>query len=417
MTTDEVRQKYLDFFKKVPRNHQEITPAPLVLKNDPTTLFNSSGMQQLVPYLMGKTHPQGKRLVDSQPCFRAKDIDEVGDSKHTTFFEMLGNWSLGDYFKKEQLPWVWEFLTQELGLPKEKLYTSIFEGDKLVPRDEESYKIWKSLGVSDSHIFEYGVGKNWWSKSGTPKEMPEGEIGGPDSEVFFEFTQIKHDPKFGKSCHPNCACGRFLEIANSVFIEYKKIEGKLQELPQKNVDFGGGLERLAVAINNNPDVFQIDVFQKTIAEIEKKSGQAYADDKKSFQIIADHLRAAEALIKEGIEPNNKLQGYILRRLIRRSAVKMRCLKSDFQTQDLNLGFDEKVGRVIKNEVERFSKTLDKGLKLVDKVSPFELFQTYGFPVEITEELLAERGKKLDRQEFARELKKHQAVSRTWASKK
>ncbi len=258
MTTDKVRQKYLDFFKSPPRNHQEVTPAPLVLKNDPTTLFNSSGMQQLVPYLMGKKHSQGKRLVNSQPCFRAKDIDEVGDNRHTTFFEMLGNWSLGDYFKKEQLPWLWEFLTKELGLPKEKLYPSVFEGDKLVPRDEESYKIWRSLGVPENHIFEYGVEKNWWSKSGTPREMPEGEIGGPDSEVFFEFSEIKHDSKFGKNCHPNCSCGRFIEIANSVFMEYKKMGDKLQELPQKNVDFGGGLERLTAAVNNDFDVFQID---------------------------------------------------------------------------------------------------------------------------------------------------------------
>jgi alanyl-tRNA synthetase len=417
MRTHEVRQKYLDFFKIAPQNHQEIAPAPLVLKDDLSTLFTSAGMQPLVPYLMGKTHPQGKRLVDSQPCFRAKDIEEVGDNRHTTFFEMLGNWSLGDYFKKEQLPWLWEFLTRQLGLPKEKLSIGVFAGNSSVPKDEESKKIWLDLGVSPARIFEYGVDKNWWSVGGTPEEMAEGQIGGPDSEVFFEFSEIKHDPKFGKVCHPNCDCGRFLEIANSVFIEYRKTNGKLVELPQKNVDFGGGLERLTAAVNNDPDVFAIDVFQKIIREIEKKSGQAYADDKKSFRIIADHLRAAEALIKEDVEPGNKLQGYVLRRLIRRAAVKMRKLKGSLGANDLSFNEDEKVAKVIESEVAKFGRTLDKGLKLVGKASPFELFQTYGFPVEITEELLAEKGQKIDKEAFGQQLKKHQEISRIWASKK
>jgi len=295
MKTDEIRKKFINFFKSSPRSHAEIKPSSLVLKDDSTTLFTSSGMQQLVPYLTGKPHPKGKRLVNSQPCFRAVDIEEVGDTKHTTFFEMLGNWSLGDYFKEEQLAWFWEFLIKELRLPEEKLYVSVFKGTKGVPKDEESQKIWKKIGVSREKIFYYGVKENWWSKSGTPDEMPPGEIGGPDSEVFFEFTQVKHDPKFGKKCHPNCECGRFLEIGNSVFIQYKKKQdGSLEELPQKNVDFGGGLERIAAAVNGNPDVFQIDIYKPVIKTIEKEFQVPYGESEekdRSIRIIADHLRA------------------------------------------------------------------------------------------------------------------------------
>src|SRR3989344_5603158 len=255
MTASEVREKYINYFKANPRNHKEISPAPLVLENDPTTLFTSSGMQPLVPYLMGEPYPSGdKRLMDSQPSIRTVDVEEVGDNRHLTFFEMLGNWSLGDYFKKEQLPWVYEFFTKELDLPEEKLWVTVFEGSDHVPRDEESASIWKGIGVPESRIYFYDARKNWWSRTGTPEQMPVGEIGGPDSEVFFEFTEIVHDPKFGKECHPNCPCGRFMEIGNSVFIQYKKVgEDKLEELPNKNVDFGGGLERIAAAVNGDPD--------------------------------------------------------------------------------------------------------------------------------------------------------------------
>jgi len=257
MTGSDVREKYLKFFTGAPRNHKEISPAPLVLENDPTTLFTSSGMQPLVPYLMGEAHPRGERLVDSQPSIRTVDIDEVGDNLHLTFFEMLGNWSLGDYFKKEQLPWIYEFFTKELGLSSDRLWVSVFEGNKEVPKDNESAVIWKSLGIPEERIRFYSVEKNWWSRTGTPQEMPVGEIGGPDSEVFFEFPEVKHDPKYGKDCHPNCDCGRFLEIGNSVFIQYKKVgENKLEELPNKNVDFGGGLERITAAVNNEPDIFK-----------------------------------------------------------------------------------------------------------------------------------------------------------------
>src|SRR5258708_7664187 len=241
MTGNEVRKKYLEFFEK--RGHKIIAPAPLVLTDDPTTLFTSAGMQPLVPNLLGAKHPDGKRLVDSQPCFRSQDIEEVGDNRHDTFFEMLGNWSLGDYFKKEQIPWIWEFLTEELGLDANKIHVTLFEGYKNIPKDEETYKLWRDLGIADEQIHYYG-NKNWWSISGPPDNMQENEIGGPDSEIFFEFESVKHDTKYGEKCHPNCDCGRFIEIGNSVFIQYRKVNGELVELPNKNVDFGGGLERL-----------------------------------------------------------------------------------------------------------------------------------------------------------------------------
>ena len=279
MTTNEVREKYLNFFKN--RGHKIISPAPLVLENDPTTLFTSSGMQPLVPNLLGEPHPEGKRVCDSQPSIRVQDIEEVGDNRHTTFFEMLGNWSFGDYFKAEQLPWIWEFLTdkkQGLGLDPGKLYVSVFEGNKEVPKDEESITIWeaiyKNVGIDakeGERIFAYDDSKNWWSRSGTISQMPAGEIGGPDSEVFYDFGEelgLHEKSKWkDEKCHPNCDCGRFLEIGNSVFIQYKKNEdGSLEELPNKNVDFGGGLERLVAATNNDPDIFKIDVFEKMISE-------------------------------------------------------------------------------------------------------------------------------------------------------
>jgi len=413
MTTNEVREKYLKFFEK--KGHKIIPPAPLVLENDPTTLFTSSGMQPLVPYLLGEPHPEGKRVTDSQPGIRLQDIDEVGDDRHTTYFEMLGNWSFGDYFKKEQLRWVWEFLTEELKLPKERLYVSIFEGNKDVSRDDESYGIWKSLGVSDDHIFEYDVKKNWWSRSGIPEQMPEGEIGGPDSEIFFEFTQVEHDKKFGEHCHPNCDCGRFFEIGNSVFIEYIKKNDKLRELPQKNVDFGGGLERMVAAANNLPDVFEIDIFKPIILIIEQVSGRDYKSNRKAMQIIADHMRAANALAKDGVMPSNKLQGYVMRRLIRRSVVKMKSLRENVSGQDFAKLTNHKS---IIEEVDKFQKTLDKGLREFKKLEDmsgkvaFDLYQTYGFPLELTLELAQERGLKINTGEFKKAFNEHQNKSRT-----
>ena len=266
ITHVQLRNLFIEFWKK--RDHKESTPISLVPQNDPTTLFTGSGMQPLVPYLLGEPHPQGSKLYNIQPCFRSQDIEEVGDNRHTTFFEMMGNWSLGNYFKKEQLAWFWEFLTEVIKLPKEKLYVTLFKGTKEIPADEESYKIWKQLGIPETHIFKYEG--NWWSRSGSPKQMPSGEPGGPDSEVFYEFRQIPHNNKFGEKCHPNCECGRFLEIGNSVFMQYKKLpDDSFSELPKKNVDFGGGLERILAALNDNSDVFQTNVFLPIITAIEK----------------------------------------------------------------------------------------------------------------------------------------------------
>ena len=431
MTSKDIREKYIKFFTE--RGHKEIAPAKLVPENDPTTLFTSSGMQSLVPYLLGEEHPAGKRLVNSQPCFRAEDIEEVGDNRHTTFFEMLGNWSLGDYFKKEQLPWIWEFLTKELGLPKEKLYVSVFEGNNDVPKDVESYNIWKSLGLPEDHIYFYGADKNWWSRSGTPDKMPVGEIGGPDSEIFFEFTQIPDNPyaHYNEDCHPNCECGRFLEIGNSVFIQYiKKADGSLEELFQKNVDFGGGLERLTAAVDDTPDIFQIDLYWPIIKSIEQMAGRSYSEGIEDyFQVIADHMKAATFLIASGVKPSNKLQGYVLRRLLRRSASHIRDLAKvspvviDMYSPVglLEASIKDEVESVITEEMNRFSATLDRGLKEIEKIDQidgkkaFDLYQTFGFPYEVTEELFRQKGQEIDREQFRAEFEKHRELSRTASS--
>lgn len=439
ITTDEVRQKYLKFFEK--RGHKIIAPSPLVLENDPTTLFTSSGMQQMVPYLKGEKHPLGKRLVDSQPTIRMQDLDEVADNRHYSFFEMLGNWSLGDYFKKEQLTWIWEFYTKELGLDKNKLYVSVFEGNEEVPRDMEAYNIWKSLGLDDSHIHFYDAKKNWWSRAGAPEQMPAGEIGGPDSEIFFEFDSVTHDPKFGKFCHPNCDCGKFLEIGNSVFMQYKKEEdGKLSELPQKNVDFGGGLDRVVAAVKNDPDTFHIDSFQETIKKIEEEVDKKYnADEKsdKSFRIIADHIRASVNLLAEGVIPGNKLHGYALRRLIRRAMFHLHLLGGGISATSLgyiaenfqNLYPPVKANWVtintnLEEEGKKFSDALKKGLKkLTDVVNKnidvdgkiaFDLYQTDGFPLELTLEILEQNKIEFSEEEkntFKAEFQKHKDLSR------
>lgn len=440
MKSSRIREKYIEFFKSTPREHVEISPSSLVLEDDPTTLFTSSGMQQLVPYLAGEPHPKGKRLVDSQPCFRSVDIEEVGDNRHTTFFEMLGNWSLGDYFKEGQLSWIWKFLTKEIGLSKDRLYITVFEGTENVPKDEESVAIWEKLGVPKEKIFYYGVGKNWWSRTGSPKDMPPGEIGGPDSEVFFEFTEVEHDPKYGDKCHPNCECGRFLEIANSVFIQYRKRkDGGLEELPQKNVDFGGGLERMVAAVADTPDVFEADLFSEIIKSVEEATGKSYeGESRQPFRIIADHIKGAVFIADAGIQPSNKEHGYILRRLIRRAAVKLRSLKGSVQPEDLDgvvdavfvsykdnyLKKDRKgeIKGVVKDEVGKFKRTLERGLKEVEKIDKidakkaFDLYQSYGFPLEITTELFSDKGQTVDRNKFKKEFEKHKEKSRASSTK-
>ncbi len=436
MTSQELRQKYLDFFKE--RGHHIIDPAPLVLEDDPTTLFTSSGMQPLVPYLLGETHPQGKKLVNSQPSLRSEDMDEVGDNRHTTFFEMLGNWSLGDYFKKDQLTYFWKFLTDELGLDSKKLYVSVFEGNSQIPRDNETYEVWKSLGVEDDNICFYGVEKNWWSRSGPPANMPVGEIGGPDSEVFYEFTQVEHDKRYGEKCHPNCDCGHFVEIGNSVFIQYQKIgDGEFEKLNQQNVDFGGGLERLLAALTDTPDIFKTDLFSPIIKKLEEQTNKNYGENEKStqaFRVAADHIKAATFLIKSKVIPSNKLQGYVLRRLLRRTAVKFKEIEVDPHkvlpqiidslvniyggTGYFDTGDEKNIKQVIADELNKFQQTLDKGLKEIEKISQidgkiaFDLYQTYGFPWEITEEIFRSKGQDIDKNEFENEFEKHKELSRT-----
>ena len=429
-----LRQLFSEFWEK--RGHKEVPPIPLVPKDDPTTLFTGSGMQQLVPYLLGEPHPLGKRLYNVQRCLRAQDIEEVGDNRHDTFFEMMGNWSLGDYFKKEQLAWFWEFLIKKLELPKEKLYVSVFAGTKEIPADDESYEIWKSLGIPENHIFKYGANINWWSRAGAPNEMPAGEPGGPDSEVFYEFSDIPHDKKFGEKCHPNCECGRFLEIGNSVFMQYKKNQdGTFSELPAMNVDFGGGLERILAALNNDPDIFKTDVFWPIIQKVEESSEKKYQNNEKAMRIIADHLKSAVFLGMDGVEPTNKEQGYVMRRLIRRATVNMMELdivplkvigsicKTIVNIYPVYFSQNDfiKLHTIIGAEIDSFELTIHKGVKMlqtqpsIDGKLLFHLKQSYGFPIEIALELLEKWGKKINKQkiinEFNNESEKHKNLSR------
>ena len=444
MKTSELRSKYLAFFKE--QGHSVIPSVSLIPDNDPSTLFTSSGMQPLVPYFLGQPHPEGKRLVNSQKSFRAQDMEEIGDNRHTTFFEMLGNWSLGDYFKREQLRWVFEFLTKEIGLDPRRIYVSVFNGQGSIAKDTEAIEIWKELyqtvGIDakeGERIFAYPASKNWWSRSGEPENMPAGEPGGPDSELFFEYPNVSHDPAFGDSCHVNCDCGRFVEIGNSVFMQYKKeADGSLSELSQRNVDFGGGLERLVAATLNEPDVFKIDIFQPLLALLESKSGKIYGQEvteTRYMRIVCDHSRAATMLMSDGALPSNKAQGYVVRRLIRRAIRFGRLL-------NLPPGFITEIGASILDsyadiypvtpekhaailtaltqEETKFHAMLGKGLKEIEKIPAltgalaFKLFETYGFPWEMTEEIARERGQQVDRAEFEGEFKKHQDLSRTSA---
>ena len=413
----QLREKFANFWKS--KNHIEIPPIPLIPRDDPTTLFTGSGMQQLVPYLLGEPSPLGKRLYNIQRCLRAQDIEEVGDNRHDTFFEMMGNWSLGDYFKKEQIDWFWEFLTKELLIPKEKLYVTVFSGDKTnnLPADDESYEIWKKLGIEENHIFKYGPEKNWWSRAGVPNNMPAGEPGGSTSEIFYEFIETPHDKKFGDTCHPNCECGRFIEIGNCVFMRYKKErDGTFSLLPSQNVDFGGGLERLIIALENQPDLFQTQIFAPLIKTLSLECGKKYEENKFAMRIIADHIKTAVFLAREDIEPSNKEQGYIMRRLIRRSVVKMRDLniipskiipklcQDVFDIYKIIYFKDKDFTKIISSvlkEANSFLKIIDKGIKIlqtqekIDGKSLFDLKQSYGFPFEIAVELLKKWGGNVD----------------------
>ncbi|OGH10319.1 MAG: hypothetical protein A2857_02640 [Candidatus Levybacteria bacterium RIFCSPHIGHO2_01_FULL_36_15] len=441
MAAKDLIDKYLSFFQA--RGHKIIPGAPLVPENDPTTLFTSSGMQPLVAYLLGETHPEGKRLVNIQNCFRAQDLDEVGDNRHTTFFRMLGNWSLGDYFKKEQLPWFFEFLTDNLKIDAKKLYISIFEGFDKIPKDEESANIWKELFRKKSidpqeRIFYYGPEKNWWSRSGVPKNMPEGEPGGPDSEVFFDF-ETKHDVKFGEKCHINCDCGRFLEIGNSVFMEYKKGKEGFEKLPQQNVDFGGGLERILAVIERKSDIFETSLFYPIIEMIVRLTNKNYINHAKEIRIVTDHFISAVFIASSGVYPSNKEQGYILRRLIRRGLDNFYKLEGKNIEQVIHVIVEqykdtdtylvdnfEKVKNIILEEEQAYNRTLKNAREFIAKKygtkkaggellgmteisadDAFLLYSTHGLsPAQIKS-----LGYAFDEQEFARKMEEHQKLSR------
>ncbi|MDP2665036.1 MAG: alanine--tRNA ligase [bacterium] len=440
-SVNEVRSKYLAFFAA--RGHAIIPSAPIVPDNDPTTLFTSSGMQPLVPYLLGQEHPSGARLADSQLSFRAEDIEEVGNNRHTTFFEMLGNWSLGDYFKQEQLPWLYEFLINKeegLGLDPKNLYITTFSGDEEsgMGADTESVEIWKKIGIADDHLSSYGAKKNWWSRSGAPSKMPAGEIGGPDSEVFYDFG-TPHNSAFGEKCHTNCDCGRFVEIGNSVFMQFiKQADESFKELPKRNVDFGGGLERLSSAVIKNSDIFMIDIFDTARAVLEKRSDKKYgaSESVRSFRIILDHMRASSFFIASGIRPSNTEQGYVLRRLIRRSIREADKLGiKDAVLAEVADGFGDayadaypfvqSAANIIREELEKeevqFRKTLANGMreleKMGDTIDAFMLFTTYGFPIELTAEIAKERGKEIDLNAVGKQMEEHQALSRAGAAQK
>ena len=463
MNAEDIRNAYLKFFAD--RGHAVIPRAPLVLQGDPTTLFTSAGMQPLMPYLLGETHPKGTRLVDSQTCLRSQDIEEVGDNRHTTFFEMLGNWSLGDYFKKDQIRWFWEFLTDVVGLDPKKLYVTTFIGynEGGIPRDEESVEVWKKLfsekgieaGVAEigseadgykkgmrpgQKIFLYDGDKNWWWRGSKIADMTPGEPGGPDSEVFYEFDFIEHDKKWGEHCHPNCDCGRFMEIGNSVFMEYLKTESGFEKLPKQNVDFGGGLERIAAAKLGDPDMFKTSLMWPIIEKLQELSGKDYETNTASMRVIADHLRAATFLAVDGCAPSNKEQGYVMRRLLRRAirfsfdlGIEQNFLQevvpviADLYVADFPEVAEnrETIIAVLVKEEKVFRQTLRKGLKEMGKfvddgltgAELFTLYDTYGFPVELsTEEAFRQNIKLSDnwRDEFDGKMAEQRERSQTAA---
>lgn len=463
MNTQEIRNAYIKFFEE--RGHAVIARAPLILTDDPTTLFTGSGMQPIIPYLLGQPHQEGDKLVDSQTCLRAQDIEDIGDNRHTTFFEMLGNWSLGDYFKEQQIQWMWEFLTEVVELDVSKLYVTCYSGNEQfgIPKDTEAADVWSSLfaqkGLSNGQadigseeagyargmkegerIFYYDGSKNWWSRNGNEANTPIGDPCGPDSEMFYEFD-IPHNPEFGEYCHPNCDCGRFMEIGNNVFMAYKKVaEGQFEKLEKPNVDHGSGLERIAAAKLNDPDVFKISLMWPIIEKLQTLSGKDYDNHTESMRVIADHLRAATFMAVDGCVPSNKQQGYVMRRLLRR-AIRYSFdlgIEQNFMQEivpviaDLYVGDfpevaekrDDVVAVLVKEE-KAFRQTLRKGLRElqkfadsgIDGASLFTLYDTYGFPVELSTEEAVKQGFTLPsdwRQQFDDKMQEQRARSQTAA---
>lgn len=477
MNAQEIRSAYLKFFED--RGHKAIARAPLVLKDDPTTLFTGSGMQPMIPYLLGQPHSDGRRIVDSQTCLRAQDIDDIGDNRHTTFFEMLGNWSMGDYFKEQQIEWMFEFLSDVVGLNMSKVYVTCYIGDERygIPKDTEAATVWQRLfaqnglsateaeigseeagykrGMRDGErIFYYDGSKNWWSRNGKPETTPVGDPCGPDSEMFYDFG-TEHNPEFGEFCHPNCDCGRFMEIGNNVFMAYKKVsEGAFELLEKPNIDHGSGLERIAAAAIDSPDVFKISILWPIIEKLQSLSGKKYESHTESMRVIADHLRAATFLAVDGCVPSNKEQGYVMRRLLRRAirfsfelGIEQNFLQeivpviADLYVNDfpeVKERRDEVIAVLVKEE-KAFRQTLRKGLKELEKIaesktfsdnsphetSPtqswidgdmlFTLYDTYGFPVELSVEEVFKRDIRLSdewRIEFDAKMEEQRNRSRT-----
>ena len=460
MSTQEIRQKYLEFCQR--NGHAIIERAPLILHNDPTTLFTGSGMQPLLPYLLGQDHPQGTKLADSQTCLRAQDIEDVGDNRHTTFFEMLGNWSMGEYFKRQQIEWFFEFLTEIVGLDPNKIYVSCFIGDDKnnIPRDDEAAQIWQEvfakkgieakiieldsaengdrLGMQGGRIFFYNDKENWWSRGGGIDSTPIGDPCGPDSEVFYDFGEQHHDASFGQA-HPASDSGRFMEIGNQVFMQYRRLDdGSFEPLKRKNVDFGGGLERIAAAAIDSPDVFKISLLQPIIKKLESLSGKEYATHTASMRVIADHLRAAVFLAVDGCVPSNKEQGYVMRRLLRRAirysfdlGIEQNFLEevvpviadlyeADFPEVKENR---DNIIAVLVKEEKAFRQTLRKGLRQMrhyidDGLTGEELFtlyDTFGFPVELSTEEAYKQGIELSdnwRAEFDARMAEQRQRSKT-----
>ena len=464
MDANEIRQKFLDF--QVSKGHKIIQPAPLVLEGDPTTLFTGSGMQPLLPYLLGEPHKDGTRLTDSQPSMRLQDIEDVGDPRHTTVFEMLGNWSLGDYFKKEQIRNFFEFLTKVVGLDPEKIYVTCFIGNEKygIPKDEEAAKIWQEvfaeagidakiaeIGSAENgdkrgikpgeRIFFYDDHENWWSRGGGCESTPIGDPCGPDSEVFYDFGEDKQDVEKYGLAHPASDGARFMEIGNQVFMQYRRLpDGSFEELAKKNVDFGGGLERIAAAAIGSFDVFKISLLKPIIDKIEEISGKNYDNNTDEMRVIADHIRGAYLLAAQGLTPSNKTQGYAMRRLIRRAI--LRALDLGISTNFLSeivpivannykdlpdsiLTHREVALDVLLKEERAFRQTLNKGLKELRKMAKttgvlsgrdlFKLQDTYGFPIELSvEECYRENIELMSdyRQEFDAALKEQRERSQT-----
>lgn len=463
MNAQEIRNSYLEFFKS--RQHAIIPRAKLVPLNDPTTLFTGSGMQPLLPYLLGESHPEGVRLVDSQTCLRAQDIEDVGDNRHTTFFEMLGNWSLGDYFKEQQIRWFFEFLVDVVGLDPNKIYVTAFMGDKAhgIPRDDEAAQIWQTIfkerGIEATivevgsqkdgnergirpgeRIFFYDDGENWWSRGGGLDKTPIGDPCGPDSEVFYDFGEQHHAEGYGLA-HPASDSGRFMEIGNQVFMQYRRLEdGSFEPLEKKNVDFGGGLERIAAARIDSPDVFKISILWPIIQKLQDLSGKSYDSHTTSMRVIADHLRAATFLAVDGVVPSNKEQGYVMRRLLRRAirfafdlGIEQNFLEgvvpviADMYAGDypeVATARDQVIAILVKEE-KTFRQTLRKGLNELIKrkdgglngAELFSLYDTYGFPVELSTEEAFKQDIALSdnwREEFDAQMAEQRARSQTAA---